>query len=276
MPHAPVALVTGSTDGLGRALAVALATRGFDVICHGRDLARGASVVGEIERLGGRARFDAADLSSLSEVRRLAQEVSAQHGQLELLVNNAGIGIGSRGARRQESADGHELTFAVNHLAGFLLTSLLAPLLIRASRARVVNVASAAQYPIDFDNLMLKTGWSGLRAYAQSKLAQILYTFELASRLAGSGVTANCLHPATLMDTGMVRLSGTPARSSIAEGLAAVMQLVLAPGLAEQTGQYFDGLHPARAHAQAYDPEARRRLWTVSEAVTGSAGFESG
>ena len=272
MHESPSALITGSTDGLGRALARALAARGYVVYCHGRDAARGASLVAEIEAAGGRAHFHPADFASLAQVRALAERLSTCTG-FELLVNNAGIGTGPRGARRQESADGHELIFAVNHLAGFLLTGLLLPQLARGSRARIVNVASAAQYPLDFDNLMLKRSWSGLRAYAQSKLAQILFTFELASRLEASGMTANCLHPATLMDTAMVRESGTAPRSTTADGVAAVMQLATAPELAGRSGEYFDGLNVGRAHAQAYDPEARRRLWSVSERLTGFGGF---
>lgn len=269
MPQAPLALVTGSTAGLGRAVAVALGSRGYTVLCHGRDPTRGAAIVAEIEAAGGRAHFLAADFASLAQVRELAAAVRAGCPQLDLLINNAGIGTGARGARRQESADGHELTLAINHLAGFLLTGLLLPLLARPPRARIVNVASAAQYPLDFDNLMLKTGWSGLRAYAQSKLAQILFTFELPARLPHSGVTANCLHPATLMDTGLVRLTGASPRSTVAEGAAAVLHLATAPAYAERSGVYCDGLNTARAHAQAYDPVARQRLWALSAALTG-------
>lgn len=266
-----VALVTGSTDGLGRAVARSLAASGFLVLIHGRDAQRGADLVREIGARGGSARFERADFASLAGVRSLADSVLRRQDRLHLLINNAGIGTGDGGrpAPRQTSADGHELRFAVNYLAGFLLTRLLLPLLVRAAPARIVNVASAGQYPLDLDNLMLTRAYSGMRAYAQSKLAQVMLTLDLAAQLRDSGVTVNCLHPATYMDTTMVRSAGVEPVSTVEEGAAAVMQLAVSPQLEGRSGEYFDGLHPARANAQAYDGEVRRRLTEVSARLAG-------
>ena len=226
---------------------------------------------------GGSARFHRADFASLSQVRALAGTVSREHERLHLLINNAGIGTGDGGqpAQRRTSADGHELTFAVNYLAGDLLTRLLLPMLERSAPTRIVNVASAGQYPLDFDNLMLTRAYSGMRAYAQSKLAQVMLTFDLAAQLRDSGVTANCLHPATYMDTTMVRAAGIQPTSTVDEGAAAVMRLAVSAELEGHTGGYFDGSRPARANAQAYDLEARRRLAEVSARLTGRGYAES-
>lgn len=261
-----VALVTGSTDGLGRAVARSLAGAGFHVLIHGRDARRASDVVRQICELGGSAEFHRADFASLAQVRTLAAAVRNAHERLDLLINNAGIGTVDDGApaARRTSADGHELRFAVNYLAGYLLTRLLLPALVQGAPARVVNVASAGQYPLDFDNLMLTRAYSGMRAYAQSKLAQVMLTFDLAAELHDSGVTVNCLHPATYMDTTMVRAAGVAPVSTVEEGSAAVMHLAVSAALEGRTGEYFDGLRPARANAQAYDPEARRRLAQVS------------
>jgi NAD(P)-dependent dehydrogenase (short-subunit alcohol dehydrogenase family) len=266
-----VALVTGSTDGLGRAVALSLAASGFEVLIHGRDAERGSELVRQISALGGSAAFHRADFASLAQVRALADSVGSAHERLHLLINNAGIGTGDGGrpAPRRTSADGHELRFAVNYLAGYLLTRLLLPALVRGAPARIVNVASAGQYPLDFDNLMLARAYSGMRAYAQSKLAQVMLTLDLAAELRDNGVTVNCLHPATYMDTTMVRAAGVEPVSTVEEGAAAVMRLAVSKELEGHTGEYFDGLHPARANAQAYDPQARRRLAAVSARLAG-------
>jgi NAD(P)-dependent dehydrogenase (short-subunit alcohol dehydrogenase family) len=266
-----IALVTGSTDGLGRAVARALAAAGFKVLIHGRDGQRGGELVQQIAAQGGSAEFHRADFASLAEVRDLADAIRGAHDRLHLLINNAGIGTGDAGrpAPRQTSADGYELRFAVNYLAGYLLTRLLLPSLARGAPARIVNVASVGQYPLDFDNLMLERAYSGMRAYAQSKLAQVMMTLDLAAELRDGGVTVNCLHPATYMDTTMVRAAGVAPASTVAQGAAAVMHLAVSPELAGHTGEYFDGLRPARANAQAYDAQARRRLAEVSSRLTG-------
>src|ERR1700722_7626147 len=250
-----VILLTGATDGLGRALAAELARGGATVLVHGRDAARIAATVAEVTAAAGRpdrVRSYQADLASLAQVRDLADQVLAAEPRLDVLVNNAGIGDLRPGGRRQESADGIELVFAVNYLAGYALSRLLLPLLVRSAPARIVYVASAGQQAIDFDDVMLTKDYSGVRAYRQSKLAQIMNAFDLAAELQTAGVTVNALHPATFMPTKMV--SAAPL-STIAEGVEATMQLIAAPALG--TGRYYNGLRASRANYQAYDADAR-------------------
>jgi NAD(P)-dependent dehydrogenase (short-subunit alcohol dehydrogenase family) len=263
------ALITGSTDGVGRYVAERLAAEGARVIVHGRDRARGEAVVERIMRQGGDARLLIADLSSLAEVRSLAEAVRRDSDGLDALVNNAGIG--TSGAQRELSTDGFELRFAVNYLAGFLLTRLLLPMLDGRASSRVVNVASAGQQPIDFTDVMLTRGYSGARAYRQSKLAQIMFTIDLAHELAGRNVAVNCLHPATFMDTTMVRLSGVQPISTVEEGGAAILQLVTSPSLEGRSGLYFSGMRESRADPQAYDRGARAKLRVLSFDLVGLA-----
>src|ERR1700678_4603935 len=175
------AFITGSTDGVGRYVAERLAAQGWRVIVHGRDRTRGEAVVKRITQQGGEARFLTADLASLAEVRSLADTVRRDGDGLDALINNAGIGTSS--AKRELSVDGFELRFAVNYLAGFLLTRLLLPMLTSQKPARIVNVSSAGQQGIDSSELVLTRGYSGVRAYCQSKLAQVLFTFDLAKEL---------------------------------------------------------------------------------------------
>ena len=266
------ALITGATDGVGRVVARELAKQGWRVLVHGRDRPRGEALVREIEQAGGSATFLAADLASLAEVRRLADEVKKQTERLDLLINNAGIGSVGSTPGRQTSADGHELRFAVNYLAGFLLTHLLLPLLKASAPARIVNVASAGQQAIDFSDVMLTRGYSGGGAYRQSKLAQILFTVDLAQELEGSGVIANTLHPSTYMNTTMVRQSGTTPISTVEDGAAAILQLAVSPALDGKSGLYFNVLRESRADPQAYDAEARRRLRALSLKLVGLEG----
>jgi len=263
------ALVTGSTYGVGRRVAERLGAAGARVLVHGRDRERGERVVADIKAAGGTAEFLAADLASLAEVRRLAGEVKRATDRLDILINNAGIGRGAADAKREISADGHELRFAVNYLAGFQLTYLLLQLLKAGAPARIVNVSSAGQEAIDFDDVMLTERYSGIRAYRQSKLAQIMFTVDLARELEGTGVTVTTLHPATFMDTGMVRESGITPTSSVDEGADAIMNLAVGEAGAARSGAYFNGLREARALAQAYDEEARRRLRELSLDLTG-------
>ncbi|SPT60635.1 SDR family NAD(P)-dependent oxidoreductase [Actinomadura madurae] len=251
-------LITGATDGLGRALAAELAAEGATVLVHGRDDQRGKATLQEI---GGRASWYRADLASLAETRALAEAVRADHPRLDVLVNNAGIG---NDGPRMESADGHELTFQVNYLSGYLLTRLLLPTLVASAPARIVNVSSLGQEAIDFDDVMITRGYGGMRAYRQSKLAQILFTIDLAGELAGTGVTANALHPATYMPT---KLVPTPI-STLEEGVRATHRLVTDPALDGVSGRFFNGLREARADAQAYDTEARARLKALSDELT--------
>jgi NAD(P)-dependent dehydrogenase (short-subunit alcohol dehydrogenase family) len=265
-----VALITGSTDGVGRMVALRLGADGAEVFVHGRDAQRGAEVAAAIEASGGRAHFLAADLSDLVATRRLAEAVTQRTRRLDLLINNAGIGTGGGGARRVNAA-GHELRFAVNYLSGFALTTALLPLLKTSAPARIVNVSSAGQQAIDFNDVMLTRGYSGARAYMQSKLAQILFTFDIAQSLRGTGVTANCLHPATYMATTMVREAGVKPWSTVEEGAEAILNLAISPALEGRSGLYFNGLEEARANAQAYDLAAREKLRALSFELTGLA-----
>jgi NAD(P)-dependent dehydrogenase (short-subunit alcohol dehydrogenase family) len=264
-------LVTGATDGLGRALATELAGSGATLLLHGRDDARGRETIDELRARGenGDLHWYRADFSALDRVRELAERVESDLDRLDALVNNAGIGVTLDGAdRRIESSDGYELRFAVNYLAGFLLTRRLQPLLVGSAPARIVNVSSAGQAPIDFDDVMLERGYSGIQAYCQSKLAQVMFTFDLAEELRDAGVTANCLHPATFMPTKMVRDSGVTPTSSLEQGVAATLRLVADPELDGVSGRYFDGQRESAAHPQAYDPDARRLLRELSEQLT--------
>jgi NAD(P)-dependent dehydrogenase (short-subunit alcohol dehydrogenase family) len=266
---ARTALVTGSTDGVGRIVATRLGEAGVHVLVHGRDRGRGEEVVARIRARGGTAELLTADLSALVEVVDLAEAVGRKTDRLDVLINNAGIGTGRPGAPRQTSADGHELRFAVNYLAGFLLTHRLLSLVKESAPARIVNVSSAGQQALDFDDLMLTSGYSGMRAYCQSKLAQILFTIDLAEELRGTGVAVNALHPATYMDTTMVRESGVAPSSTVEKGAEAILRLATSPELEGKSGLYFDGLREARPDAQAYDARARRRLREVSLRLTG-------
>jgi NAD(P)-dependent dehydrogenase (short-subunit alcohol dehydrogenase family) len=263
------ALVTGATDGVGRLVARELAKQGWRVLVHGRNRPRGEVLVREIEQASGRATFLAADLASLAEVRRLAEEVCKTTDRLELLINNAGIGTVGNAPGRQTSADGHEMRFAVNYLAGFLLTRLLLPLLKASAPARIVNVASAGQQAIDFSDVMLTRRYSGIAAYCQSKLAQILFTIDLASELEGSGVIVNALHPSTYMNTTMVAQAGVSPVSRVEDGAAAILQLAVSPALEGRSGLYFNVLSEARANPQAYDAQARRKLKALSLELAG-------
>jgi NAD(P)-dependent dehydrogenase (short-subunit alcohol dehydrogenase family) len=226
-------------------------------------------VVERITHQGGEACLLAADLSSLAEVRSLVDAVQRGGDGLDALVNNAGIG--TSGAKREVSADGFELRFAVNYLAGFLLTRLLLPMLTSRKSTRIVNVSSAGQQALDFSDVMLTRGYSGVRAYCQSKLAQIMFTFDLAKELAGQNIAVNCLHPATYMNTTMVRLSGVKPISTVEQGGAAILQLVDEAALAGRSGLYFSGMHESRADPQAYDEDARRRLRALSFDLVGLA-----
>jgi NAD(P)-dependent dehydrogenase (short-subunit alcohol dehydrogenase family) len=266
-PDKRTALVTGSTDGVGREVAKRLAHEGVRVLVHGRDRERGERVAADIIAAGGTAEFLRADLAALADIRRLAGAVQEKTARLDILINNAGIG--TAGGERQTSADGYELRLAVNYLAGFLLTRLLLPLLRRSAPARIVNVSSAGQQAIDFSDVMLLRGYSGQRAYCQSKLAQILFTIDLAHELEGSGVIVNCLHPATYMNTTMVRRAGVKPWSTVEEGAEAILNLALLPTMEGRTGLYFNGMSEAKAHEQAYDADARRRLRAVSFEMTG-------
>jgi NAD(P)-dependent dehydrogenase (short-subunit alcohol dehydrogenase family) len=267
MTDSPTILITGATDGLGRGLAHQLASQGAQLILHGRDAGRLGQVAKEVAALtgGGQPHTVRADLAELAQVRRMCDEVRELAGRLDVLVSNAGIGSGEPdGRERRTSADGYELRFAVNYLAGFLLTVDLLPLLRASAPARVVNVASLGQHPLDFSDLMITRGYTGTRAYGQSKLTQIMSGFELAGRLPADQVTVNSLHPATYMPTKMVTEEIGHTIDSLSDGVAATSRLATDPALAGVTGRFFDHTREARANAQAYDPAARAELWRRS------------
>jgi len=263
-------LITGSTDGLGRELARALAADGAHVIVHGRNAERGRAVVDEITATGtGSATFVAADFASLEAVREFADTIAREHPRLDLLVNNAGIASTAEQPRRS-SDDGHELQFQVNYLAGWILLNKLRPSLEAAAPSRVINVASRAAHPIDFDDVMLEEPGAHGRGYGQSKLAQVTMTAAIAENFAADGITMISLHPATLMDTTMVTGLGIPPRTTVDEGRDMVMGLITAPTL--QAGAYYEAGEVASwPHEQAVDADAQARLLELSEELTGVA-----
>lgn len=264
------ALVTGSTDGLGREVATRLGALGATVIVHGRNRERGAEVVDAIKAGGGNAVFYRADLASIEEVKGLVATIKQNHESLSLLVNNAGIWMEAGNNERRTSADGHELVFAVNYLAPYVLSYELLPLLEKGAPARIVNVSSIAQSAVNFDDIMMTQGYNASRAYSQSKLAIIMLTLDLAAKLPPDKVTANALHPATLMDTSMVEKAGMRAASSVDDGADAVMQLAVSAALSGKTGLYYNQMNEARSNvAQAYDADARARLHAIAKELTG-------
>jgi NAD(P)-dependent dehydrogenase (short-subunit alcohol dehydrogenase family) len=254
-------LITGATSGLGRYVAFELVRSGHVVLAHGRDPGRTERLADEL-RTEGEAHGFVADLASLAQVRELGARVAEAHPELDVLVNNAGVGAGSPGSGREVSADGHELRLAVNYLAPVALTRALLPVLLANPPARIVNVGSVGQEPLDFDDPEFTRGYSGTSAYCRSKFALAAHTFTLAEELAGSGVALNVLHPATYMDTAMVREGGVTPWNTVADGAPGV----LAAATRELgSGRYFDGTRPARAHEGTYDPDVHKRLAAVTD-----------
>ena len=266
-----VVLVTGATDGIGRIAARMLAEQGAHVIIHGRREHRCVETVKDIHRRAPSAKLDhiVLDLSELEQARRAGAAVSSFTDHLDILINNAGVGPGTQGQARELSRDGYELRFAVNHLAPFALTAALLPLLEAGNNARIVNVSSAAQAPIDFNDPMLTQHFDPMRAYSQSKLAMIMFTKSLAEYLAGHAITVNALHPGSLLDTKMVRETFGSARGSAEFGAANELYLALDPELAELSGEYFYERTRRDPHPQAEDAAARSELWDVSEELSG-------
>ncbi|MGX1366081.1 NAD(P)-dependent dehydrogenase (short-subunit alcohol dehydrogenase family) [Streptomyces canus] len=257
-------LITGATSGLGRHVAFELVRSGHLVLAHGRDAGRTRSLVAEL-RTEGEAEGFVADLASLTEVRELGARVADARPELDVLINNAGVGAGSPGTGREVSADGHELRLAVNYLAPVVLTRSLLPVLRANTPARIVNVGSAGQEPVDFDDPEFTRGYAGFAAYRRAKFALAAHTFALAEELAGTGVAVNALHPATFMDTAMVREGGVAPWSTVSDGAPGV--LALATGDLG-TGGWFDGTRPARAHEGTYYKETQKRLRAVTDQLT--------
>jgi NAD(P)-dependent dehydrogenase (short-subunit alcohol dehydrogenase family) len=271
-------LVTGATGGIGEATAAGLAALGARVAITGRDRRRAEAAAAGIRAAGGpEVDVFVADMSSQAEVRRLAAEVLHALPGLDVLVNN----VGGYWNSRHVTADGLERTFALNHLAPFLLTHLLLDRLRANAPARVVTVSSGAQAMgrIDFDDLQGEHAYSGQRAYNQSKLANVLFTYELARRLDGSGVTANVLHPGVVRTAFGAEDPGTmqrllvplarPFMKTPEQGAATSIHLASAPELEQVSGQYFVNRTPKRSSARSYDEAVAARLWDVSCELTG-------
>ncbi len=254
-------LITGSTDGLGKLVACHVAGREATVLLHGRNKEKGNSVLKEISQLTGNKnlRYYNYDYSSLTEVKKFSEELRNDIAGIDILINNAAIGSGKgKGNERELSRDGYELRFAVNYLAHVLLTERVLPSL--SPYGTIVNVASVGQEPINFKDLMEEEMYDGYFAYKQSKTALIMYTFDLAERLAANGVRVNVVHPATLMNTKMVMEDWGRSRTSVEQGAQAVERLI-EPKI---RGKYFDGKKLSRAIAQTYDYVARERLRQIT------------
>lgn len=266
-------LITGATDGLGRAIAAELARNGAALLLHGRNEERGRATVKRLRTTapGASLTFYRADFASLAEVRRMAEEIRREQSGIDVLVNNAGV----YNDERMESQDGLELAFQVNYLAHVLLTRELLPLLKAAAPSRIVNVASAGQEEIDFDDLMLERRYEGGVSYRRSKLAQIMFTLDLAEQLRGNGITVNTLHPATYMPTKMVT-GRFPPTNSVEDGVDATMRLITSKEVEDVTGGYFYMQRKDRALAQAYDDAARRRLREATDRLLNAGtGYRS-
>jgi NAD(P)-dependent dehydrogenase (short-subunit alcohol dehydrogenase family) len=266
-------LITGSTDGLGRQLAREVGRSGAQVIIHGRDADRAEQVRDEISRDSGNERSEVllADLADLHQVCDLAERIRQRYPRLDVVVNNAGLGAAHDGGHRRVSTDGIELLFAVNYVAGYYLTKRLLPLVLVSAPARIINVASVGQRAIDFSDPMLERHYDGTTAYCQSKLAQVMFTFDLAEDLRDRQVTVNALHPATYMNTTMVREGGIEPWSTVQEGAAATLRLMTDPALDSVTGRYYNGTMESRAESQAYDPRARARLRELTDRLIAAA-----
>ena len=254
-------LITGATSGLGRHVALELVRSGHVVLAHGRDPGRTEQLVEEL-RAEGDAEGFVADLASLAQVRELGGHVADAHPDLDVLINNAGVGAGAPGAGRELSAAGHELRLAVNYLAPVVLTRALLPVLRANTPSRIVNVGSAGQDPLDFDDIEFRRQYDGFAAYRRAKFALAAHTFTLAEELADTEVAVNVLHPATFMDTAMVREGGVTPWNTVADGAPGVLALATQDLGA---GGYFDGTNPSRAHAETYDREVHKRLSTVTD-----------
>jgi NAD(P)-dependent dehydrogenase (short-subunit alcohol dehydrogenase family) len=274
-PNEQTVLVTGATDGIGREVATRLAQLGATVLLHGRDADRLEATRRDIaERTGATDVVPLqADLASLAEVDALADAVERHTDRLHLLLSNAGVGFGPPNGPREESRDGYELRFAVNHLAPYHLARRLAPLMKASAPSRIVQVVSAGQAPLDPDDLLTEHGWDGVLAYRRAKLAQVMAAFDLADDLRGSGVVVHALHPATLMDTTMVRDAEEEPESTVETGITAVVRLALDPTLDEVTGRFFAGPREAAdaVHPQVHDPEIRAMLRRRSDELVRDA-----
>jgi NAD(P)-dependent dehydrogenase (short-subunit alcohol dehydrogenase family) len=275
-----VCVVTGATAGIGKETALGLAKLGATVVIVARDPQKAARTVDEISRAAdnGNVEWVRADFASLDSVRAAAAEIRKRHGAIQVLVNNAGVA----NKQRLLSEDGYELTFAVNHLAAFLFTRELLPLLRAGAPSRIVNVSSGAEGygPIDFDDLQSEKGYRGFAVYGKTKLMNVLFTYELASRLSGTGVTANCLHPGAVATDMLRQLPRwlyamiSPFLSTPEQGAETPIFLASSPSVEGVSGGYYEKKKAKRSSRRSYDVSARQRLWAISEAMIdgGSSG----
>ena len=277
--HGKVCLVTGANRGVGREVAIDLARAGASVLVHARTPEKAAATEAEVSAASGSklVRGLHADFAIQSEVRRLAEEVKAATEQLHVLVNNAGV----FNLYRTMTPDGHEATFAINHLAPFILTRALKDLLRASAPARIVMLASEAHTrATNIEDWESRQGYSGYQAYARSKLANVLFTYDLAARLEGTGVTANCCHPG-LIDTGIIEVAldrwwtrwMIPLAKRITitaeEGAKTPIHLASSPEVAGVTGRYFKKMRPATSSLVSHDATIGARLWNISLRYTG-------
>ncbi len=274
-----VCMVTGASRGIGRITALALAEKGADVVLVCRDEARGQAVLDEVKaRGGGKGELYLADLSSQASIRKLAADFKTKHDRLHVLVNNAGAIFMSR----QVTVDGIEATFATNHLGYFLLTNLLLDVIEKSAPARIINVSSIVhgRGTIRFDDLGHAQGYAAMKAYSQSKLANILFTFALARRLEGKGVTVNALHPGVIgsnflaSNGGIYKLAmkiASPFLMTEEDGAKTTIYLASSPDVADVTGTYFDRQKRAKSNRESRDVDVQERLWKVSEEMTRGA-----
>jgi NAD(P)-dependent dehydrogenase (short-subunit alcohol dehydrogenase family) len=274
-----VCVVTGATSGIGWVTAYRLSQWGAAVVLMGRDVKRGLAAVDRIQKEcgNGNSEFIRVDLAAQQEIRQFVEEFKKRYDRLDILVNNAGTTL----LTRRMSVDGYEMTFVVNHLSHFLLTNLLIDVLKTSAPSRVINVSSGShrRASINFDDLHSQSGYRIMRAYGQSKLANILFTYELARQLEGTGVTANALHPGFVLtnlgrDNGwlihrIIRLAMRMKGISPEEGAQTILYLAASPEVEGVTGKYFYKMKPVKSSPKSYDPEASRRLWEISEKLTG-------
>jgi NAD(P)-dependent dehydrogenase (short-subunit alcohol dehydrogenase family) len=269
----PVILVTGSTDGIGKAAATALVVEGAEVIIHGRNEKKGRQVQQELEPKAGAGRPDLviADYSRQDQIHHMAADLTSRYSCLDVLVNNAG----TYQKTRHVTPEGVEMTFAVNYLGPFLLTHLLLPLLRKSPAGRIVTVASSAHGDvnrIDWENLPRERRYDAWEAYALSKFAEVTFTYTLARNLEGTGLTSNCLHPG-VVNTKLSR-SAAPGMAALTEeeGAQTTIWLALSPEVAGVSGKYFDSRRPVRSSSLSYDRGVQDRLWKMAEQLTGLSG----
>jgi NAD(P)-dependent dehydrogenase (short-subunit alcohol dehydrogenase family) len=264
-------LVTGSTNGIGRQIAQKLARKGAEVLLHGRDPSKGQSVMDEIRRVTGsdRLQFFQADLASRQQVHSLAEEINESYDRLHVLINNAG----TYQPERRLTEDGLETTFAVNYLAPFLLVRELLPLLKKSAPSRIICVASIAHWnaQVNWNNLQGEMHYDAFDAYALSKLCIILFTYTLAERLKGTGVTANCLHPGVIKTKLLQAGFGDHPGDTPEKGAETSVYLACSSEVKDVTGRYFEKCKPVRSSPLSYDRELQEMLWRVSEKLTGRA-----